>query len=89
MAITYLGERKLDAANSRIIYNVLAEGDMLYCSIDTNILQSLCGEDGGAMEAFNSCRMFILECTYRKYVHSPTILSDHITIVRQAELIPA
>jgi len=89
MAITYLGDRKLDAENSRIIYNVLAGDDMLYCMIDTKILGSLCSEGNGAIEEFNSCRMFILECTYRKYTHVATILSDHIKIVRQTELIPA
>jgi len=88
MIITYYGERKLDATNSKIIYHVLVGNNELYCTIDTKILGSLCNEDTGAIEEFNSCRMFILECTFCKYNHVDTILSDHIRIVRQAELIP-
>jgi homoserine kinase len=88
MAITYCGERRLDAESSSIIYNVLVGNDTLYCTIDTRVLESICSEGSGAIEQFNSCRMFILACTYGKYNHADTILSDHIKIVRQAELIP-
>jgi hypothetical protein len=64
MGIMYSGARFHDLSTSCVHFRVVSDGRMFECAIKDEGLKSLCNEYGDAVDIFDSCRMFILECIW-------------------------
>jgi hypothetical protein len=62
MMIMFSGARFHDFSTSCVYFRVLCDGEIFKCAIRDEELKSLCNDISDAVEIFDSCRMFILDC---------------------------
>jgi hypothetical protein len=79
MAIEYLGKRAHDPFRSRVCFEACIDGEILDCSIDDRFRQTLGDEYGDALECFDACHMFILDCAWATMRGAQNILSELIS----------
>lgn len=80
MAIMFSGPRFHDHTKSCVHFRVQSEGALLECTIKDEGLKSLCDEYNDAMDIFDSCRMFILQCVWEIIHNKDNCISRHVWI---------